>query len=313
MRRSLRAVGTASLLLLVACIGVSRLYLGVHWPSDLLGSLAIALVCLALVLFFLRYERPLGGIDQFRIPLTARTLRGAGILAFVVAVATGAYVARNTTMVAIGPPPPDRPVPQTTLLAGLPADIPPRSESLIGKSMEPISLVLVGSLDDMTAIFARTGWTKADRPTPVRVVKEILAAFENRQDASGPATPAYIADRPQTLTFEKPDLSSPDIRHRHHARVWQTGYCAMPGCRPIWVATASFDVGVELSPRLHLPTHRIDPNIDTERALIAFDLTSVGATKLADIAIVPPLDGNNAAGDAFTTDGQAVILEIPPT
>ena len=312
-RRSLRAVGTALLLLLVACIGVSRLYLGVHWPSDLLGSLAIALICLALVLFFLRYERQLTRIDQFNIPLSAQTLRWTGALAFVVAAATGAYVARNTTIIAIGPPAPDRPVLQGALLTGLPAGIRRRSESLIGKPMEPISLVLVGSLGAMIETFARAGWTKADHPTPVRVVKEILAAFENRQDASGPATPAYIADRPQTLTFEKPDPSSPDIRHRHHVRVWQTQYCAMPGCRPIWVATASFDAGIELSPRLHLPTHRIDPNIDAERALIVFDLTGAGATKRGTIAIVPPLNGSNAAGDAFTTDGRAVILEMPPT
>jgi hypothetical protein len=36
----------------------------------------------------------------------------------------------------------------------------------------------------------------------------------------------------------------------------------------VWVATASFDVGIEISRRVHLPTHRIDPAIDRERALI---------------------------------------------
>ncbi|MEO9160791.1 MAG: LssY C-terminal domain-containing protein, partial [Casimicrobiaceae bacterium] len=151
----------------------------------------------------------------------------------------------------------------------------------------------------------------ADRPTPVRVVKEVLAAIANRPDASGPVTPAYLADRPQTLAFEKQDASSPSIQRCHHARVWQTQYCTLPGCRPIWVATASFDVGIELSGRLHLPTHRIAPNIDAERALIASDLGAAGATESGIIAIVPPLSGNNAAGDAFTTDGRAVILAMP--
>lgn len=309
--RAWRAAGSALLLLLVACVGVSRLYLGVHWPSDLLGSLAVALVCLALVLFFLRYEPQLAPIDQFKIPFSRKTLQRAGIVAFAVAIATGVYVARNTTMIATGPPPPAHPVVESTLRTGLPVDIPRRSESLLGKPMEPMSLVLVGSLDDMTETFAHAGWTKVDRPTPVRVVKEVLAALANRPDASGPVTPAYLADRPQTLTFEKQDASSPSIQRRHHARVWQTRYCAMPGCRPIWVATASFDVGIELSGRLHLPTHRIDPDIDAERALIVADLAGEGATENGIIAVVPPLSGNNAAGDAFTTDGGAIILAMP--
>ena len=82
----------------------------------------------------------------------------------------------------------------------------------------------------------------------------------------------------------------------------------VPDCRPVWVATASFDVGIELSSPLHLPTHRIDPHIDAERALIVSDLLRAGATELGMIVVVPPLRGTNAAGDPFTTDGRAVIL-----
>jgi hypothetical protein len=79
----------------------------------------------------------------------------------------------------------------------------------------------------------------------------------------------------------------------------------------VWVATASFDIGIELSPRLHLPTHRIDPNIDAERALIVSDLTSAGAKELGMLRVVPPLQGTNAGGDAFMTDGRAAVLAVP--
>jgi membrane-associated phospholipid phosphatase len=312
MRRMTRAIGTALLLLLVVGIGLSRLYLGVHWPSDLLGSLALALICLAILLFFLHYERELPRIDSVTVPPTPSVLRIGGIAVLVASVATGALLVRHTKIVAVGPPPPSRQVVMSTLLAGLPTEIPRRSEGLIGEPMEPISIVVIGSKEQVIAAFQHGGWTLADLPTPIRVMQEGLAVLANRPDASGPATPAYLADRPQTLTFEKPDATAPGIRRRHHTRVWQTPYCANLGCQPIWVATGSFDIGVELSATLHLPTHRIDPNIDAERALIVTDLTAAGAKELGTMTVVAPLRGTNAGGDPFMTDGRAAILALPP-
>ena len=313
LRRSARALGTVLLLLLVVGIGLSRLYLGVHWPSDLLGSLAVALACLPLLLFFLHYGRPIPRIDDARIPVSPATLRVLGIAVLVASTGIGALLMRHTRIVAIRPPAPAVPIPLDAIVLGLPSDLPRRSEDLVGVPMEPISIVFVGSADQVIRTFTQAGWTRADPPTPVRLVKEGLSALTNRSDASGPATPAYLADRPPTLTFEKPDAASPGIRRRHHTRAWQTRYCAMPGCRPIWVATASFDVGIELSPRSHLPTHRIDPHVDRERALIVQDLSAARATEIGNIRVVPPLTGTNAAGDAFTTDGRATILAMPAT
>ena len=218
---------------------------------------------------------------------------------------------KHTKVAVIASPPANHPIQQATLLIGLPNDIPRRSEDFVGEKMEPLSLVMIGSSNEVIAMFRRGGWTKADLPTPIRVIKEGLAALTNQPDPSGPATPAYLADRPQTLTFEKPDPLSQGIRRRHHTRLWQTPDCAIPGCRTIWVATASFDVGIELSAQLHVPTHRIDPHIDAERTLIVSDLSRAGATELGTIAVVAPLRSTNAAGDAFMTDGRAVILAAP--
>jgi LssY-like putative type I secretion system component LssY len=120
-----------------------------------------------------------------------------------------------------------------------------------------------------------------------------------------------LADRPQEITFEKPDPLSPGIRHRNHTRVWPTAYCAAPDCRPISVAIASFDVGIEVSARLHLPTHRIDPHIDNERALITSDLSRAAATVRGIVAVVPLMSGMNAAGDPFVTGMAGVILSMP--
>ncbi len=197
-----------------------------------------------------------------------------------------------------------------SLQTALPSALPRWSEDLIGGQMEPVSLVLAGSEEDMVTAFRRAGWMLADRPTPVRVLKEAIAAIRNQPDPTGPATPAFYADRPQNLTFEKPDAGAPSIRRRHHTRLWKTAYCLLPGCRPLWVATASFDIGIEIS-RQHIPTHRIDTAIDDERAVIVADLTAAGASRVASVAVSPATHGTNAAGDPFTTDGQAVVLVLP--
>src|SRR5260370_14773149 len=311
VRRGVRALGITLLLLVIVGIGLSRLYFGVHWPSDLLGSIALALILLACLLFFLHYDHPIRWIDTFPMLLRPRALHITGSAVLVIAIGAIAVLASRTKMVPIGPPPAAHELDILALRASLPPALPRWSEDLIGGRMEPISLVFVGSEKDLVDAFTRAGWMRAALPTPLRVVQEGVAALRNQPDLSGPATPAFFADRPQNLTFEKPDTGSPSIRRRHHTRLWQTTYCLAPNCRPVWVATASYDVGVEFSQRTHLPTHRSDPAIDDQRALIATDLLHVGATQEGSVMVSRPLHGMNAAGDPYSTDGRALVLVLP--
>ena len=310
-RRGIRAIGVTLLLLVIVGIGLSRLYLGVHWPSDLLGSLALALVVLAALLFFLNYAQPIRWIDTFKLPVSPCITRIAGIAALVLALGAGAWLSGQSKILMMEPAVARTFIDIKQLRAALPPNLAIWSEELIGGRMEPISLVFVGSEDDIVRAFTRAGWARADPPTPIRVLKEGIAAMRNLPDPSSPATPAFFMDRPQSFTFEKPDAGLPTIRRRHHTRLWQTPYCVEPDCRRVWVATASFDVGIEISRRLYLPTHRIDPDLDSERALIAAELVNVGAKHEATVTVLPPLRGVNAAGDPFWSDGKALVLVMP--
>ena len=127
----------------------------------------------------------------------------------------------------------------------------------------------------------------------MRLLQEEIAALRNAPDPTGPATPVFFMDKPQTLTLQKPDSDSPGIRKRHHTRLWATQFCAGGPYRPLWVVTASIDVGMEFSPRTHLPTHRIDPAIDpaidNERALTSENLQVIGV-RLQSVITVAYLD-----------------------
>ncbi len=308
---ALRAVGVTLLLLLIVGIGLSRLYLGVHWPSDLLASLALALIVLSVLLFFLHYAPPIRWVDSFPLPQRIGVMQTAGNSLLALALVAAVGLSNQAKIFPVEPPEPTDAVAIEELRVALPAGMARWSEDLLGGRMEPISFVLVGSEKDILGAFDRAGWQRADLPTPVRVLQEGLAALLDRPDPKGPATPAFLNDRPQRVTFEKNAEVTPSIRQRHHTRLWQTQYCVAPSCRPVWVATASFDVGIQLSEGLHLPTHRIDGALDNERAHIAADLVNAGATSVGSISVTPPMNGKNAAGDQFWTDGRALVLVIP--
>ena len=309
--RAVRALGVTLLLLVMVGIGLSRLYLGVHWPSDLLGSLGLALVVLAGLLFFLHYARAIRWIDTFKLSISPGIIRVAGFATLVLALGLAAALSGRSEILAIKPALARPALDIGQLRSAFPLDLARWSEDLIGGRMEPISLILVGSENDILGSFARAGWALADPPTPMRVLEEGIAAMRNLPDPTGPATPAFFMDRPQSFTFEKPDTGLASIRRRHHTRLWQTPYCLVPDCRRIWVATASFDVGFEISRRLYLPTHKIDPDLDSERTLITAELVKAGSKHEGSVAVFQPLHGTNAAGDPFWTDGQAVILVMP--
>lgn len=306
----LRASMVTLLMILVGSIGVSRLYLGVHWPSDLLGSLAIALIVLS-TLFFFHHAESIPWLDTYQPPFRAGLIGAVGYSALVLTLCAPVVLYSRETLMTGTARAAMHTLEFADIRVSLPADLLLWSEDLTGGRMEPISIVLVGSVDDLVSAFARAGWTRAEQPTPVRLLKEGIAALRNEPDPSGPATPAFFMNQPQSFTFEKPDVGFPSIRRRHHARVWRTQDCLNPSCRPIWVATASFDVGMELSHPLHLPTHRIDPVLDNERAFVATELAKIGVTRSGNLAVSAPQRNKNAAGDPFWTDGNAVLLVIP--
>jgi membrane-associated phospholipid phosphatase len=299
------------LLALIVLVPVSRIYLGVHWPYDTVASLALGLSWLAILITLYKFP-PL----ERHLPLSTAPSRRW--LAPVLAALTAACAAVAAVWGWEAPLPRAemprvavRPVPPDAVLHGLPQGLDKNSQDLVGGPMEPVAFVFLGSDARIIQEFTRAGWSLADLPSVRGLGRELLAVAVNRPDPRGPATPAYYSGRPQDLTFEKPGDATGSIRRRHHIRIWRTPLCIAPGNEEVWVATSSYDAGVKLVAKPYLITHRIDPEIDRERAMIEHDLLAAGARELGRIMVTGPASGKNAGGDDFRTDGQALVIEVP--
>ena len=82
--------------------------------------------------------------------------------------------------------------------------------------------------------------------------------------------------------------------------------------KEVWIGSATYDHGIELSKSNYLPTHHISMAVDIERNKTVLDLTP--AYKSIDSSILqfahPTFLGVNAAGDRYITDGNIVVISF---
>ena len=116
------------------------------------------------------------------------------------------------------------------------------------------------------------------------------------------------------LEGQRPDLvfqkQHNTFAKRHHLRIWRRPV-EFRGL-PVWVCAATHDIGIEFSMENRTFIHKIDPEIDRERAKVVNDFLLTGMVK--GLALVPrpaaPREGMNATGDQIRTDGAMAVLLV---
>jgi hypothetical protein len=152
---------------------------------------------------------------------------------------------------------------------------------------DPVNIALVGTLQQLRAVFASLGWSEADRLSLASSWGMVRAFVFNSPYPTAPFSTLYLFGRGQDIGFQKAIDNSP--RKRHHIRFWalsQTRARDTWGAadfwlnterpsdneRAIWVGAGTRDTGLSLTRLSFQITHATDSDTNEERDYIIGEL-----------------------------------------
>ena len=291
---------------LILAIGFSRLYLGVHFLSDVLGGYLLGLlwliigICMVERYLFAKSEMQVSEHLSLSVRLTSVALILAELIFFI---HSGLHYkpTRNST---------ENLDATKSVSMDVVSDfdrykLPRFTESIAGKRQEPLNIIMVARDEaSLASAFKAAGWQPADPVTIGTVARTVKTLLGNESYPTAPITPSFWNGKINEAGFEKPTPAH-TVRQRHHVRLWKTDLVTTGNSR-VFVGTISLDAGMKWG-----LMHKMKPEIDSEREALLNDLLLGGkVTAYYKNRFVEPLSGHNFAGDIFNTDGYIFVVII---
>jgi hypothetical protein len=192
------------------------------------------------------------------------------------------------------------------------ADIPRRVSDVAAGQGNPgdmVNFAMIGTREQVEAAFKNAGWVAVDKSVEDAIVNGLLKTLNHEAYTAMPMSSLYLFGRPQDMSYARADPLLV-AAERHHLRVWQTDKTV--GGRPLWVGSATHDIGFEKDQRTGGVTHKIDPEIDKERDYLLQSFDAAGSySSAAYVTPVNPLLGaKTATGGSFQSDGRIAVMDL---
>lgn len=296
-------------LFVIILVGFSRLYLGVHYLSDVWAGYLVGFFWLVIGVSLVESKNTIwsseGNVESANQPKHLKIITAASLVLLV-----GAYIGYGLKYKPLYSQYSEEPSVQL-VESDKAQDIfkmyklPQFSETLFGNPQEPMSFIIVADSDEqLLQSFQNAGWFVADNVNFNSLVATFKLELLNKAYPTAPMTPSLWNAQTNNYGFEQPtEVNS--ARYRHHARFWTTEYITNSN-QKIYVGVASLDMGVKWWGL----THRIQPDIDSEREYLFKDLNKAGVKSFEKIQFVDPVLGKNFTGDQFFTDGKAYLIHF---
>jgi hypothetical protein len=187
------------------------------------------------------------------------------------------------------------------------AELPERALTLDDKDADVVNLAFLASREQMQDAFLAAGWVGSDKLSKSSFLREFHAYLDYSGYSTAPMRPMLLGDQLPDMLWQK---SLNTCSKRDHLRVWKAS--ARVKGTPLWIGAATHDDGATLSLRRKRFVHRIDPQIDHERAKIVRDLSVGGCVQSVSLVDRHRLPNHlvNATGDPVETDGKVALVRL---
>jgi hypothetical protein len=167
------------------------------------------------------------------------------------------------------------------------------------------NIMFIGTETQLRAAFGKAGWSEPAKLDAQSKLETARALIEARGYKEGPISVLLLEGKPPAMAFQKGNNT---FGKRHHLRIFLRP--ATFAGKPVWVCSSTHDINIEFSDRDRTFIHKVEPQIDRERAKVVNDLIFAGAVNAVALVDRPdvPTEVANATGDTLQTDGRMAVL-----